>query len=95
MFFSLNKVKSSDKIISEASRVFFSLNKVKSSGKIMLYSVTKTTNMYKMLKKKFGKFMNKNVTKRCEKPTTSTELTLERQNGIAHSLTSTRYIERS
>ena len=51
--------------------------------------------MYKMLNKKFGKLMNKNVTKRCEKPTTSTELTLERQNGIAHSLTSTRYIERS
>ena len=81
--------------MSEASRMFFSLNKVKSSGKIMLYSLTKTVNMYKMLNKKFGQLMNKNVTKRCKKPTTSTELTLERQNGIAHSLTSTRYIERS
>ena len=75
--------------------MFFSLNKVKSSGKIMLYSVTKTANMYKMLNKKFGKLMNKNVTKRSKKPTPSTELTLERQNGIAHSLASTRYIERS
>ena len=48
-----------------------------------------------MLNKKFGKLMNKNVTKRSKKPTPSTELTLERQNGIAHSLASTRYIERS